>query len=322
MTNLLQSIQNIKQYLSINVNMNMDTLNPYIDNALMESIEPWLGAEIIEDFETNINENTGVYPIALPHLQRSLVYFSILKALPFLEVNIGDEGITRTETEHVKTAYRGQVSRIERQLLTDAFNSLERLCLVFDAENYDKWENAPAYVYFQNFIFKSSQDFSRHYPLVHGRLTYSKLINSINYITEFNVKSKVGVNQYNDFLAHRNDLSKPAIYQKAVNYLKSATAFLSVAQALVDDWIEFSGTGVVFKQQVEDTEQHNPATAEQLNAKITSLQQRGETYLAKLKELLNNNESDFPIYEADNSVRKRKSDNFRGVGRFKGGFGV
>ena len=132
MAEIIDSTTDIKKYIAVNVNINFKTLSPSIDNALIESIIPVIGDEIVDDVKSNMASVDDLYPQIIPLLQRTLTCFSVLKALPFLEVNVGDQGITRTENANFKTAYRGQVARIEEQLKADAYNSLERLLSFFE----------------------------------------------------------------------------------------------------------------------------------------------------------------------------------------------
>lgn len=323
MTPIIDNTVDIKEFISVNVNIDFSTLSPYVDNALVEFLqEPWLGDDIVDDIETNVATATGVYPKLVKLTQRCLTYFSILKALPFLEVNIGDDGITRPHGENMATAYRGQIERIETQLKTDAYNALERLLayLEKDKVGYPMWTDAPGYIEFSNYFFKDSKEFSYHYTLVHGRLTYKSLLQSMRYVTEFNIKAEIGADQLADFFSKKNDSNNTPEYVQAYEYLKPAIANLTVAQALIDGWVTYTSKGVHFNEDTEDTKKQTNATAQQLSAKINSVKDVGETYLSKLVDYMNNNLDEFVPFRDDESITKADDDDYKGVGGITGGW--
>lgn len=325
MTPIIDSSVDIKEFISVNVNIDFNTLAPHIDNALVEFLqEPWLGGDIVDDIETNVGTGTGVYPNLVKLTQRCLTYFSVLKALPFIEVNIGDEGITRPAGEHMATAYRGQIERIETQLKTDAYNALERLLAYLEKNKagYPLWTDAPGYIEFSNYFFKDSKEFSYHYALVHGRLTYKSLLQSMRYITEINIKAEIGADQLADFFLKKFETNNTPQYVQAYKYLKPALANLTVAQALIDGWVTYTSKGVHFNEDTADTKKQTQASAEQLSAKINSVQNVGETYLSKLVAYMNNNLDDFVPFRDDASITKADDDGFKGIGGISGAWGT
>ncbi|MDX1642039.1 MAG: DUF6712 family protein [Balneolaceae bacterium] len=325
MTPILNDTAQIRNFLSVNVNVDFDTLSPHIDNALTEFLsDPWLGNTIVSDIETNVNTVTGIYPTLVELTQRCLTYFSVLKALPFIEVNIGDQGITRTESDHTKSAYRGQVARIEKQLKTDANNSLEKLLNFLEANKatYTLWTDAPGYIENSNYFFVDAKDFAKYYHLKHGRLTYNKLLPSMRYVTEFMIKAETGSDQFDDFFAKKTATNNTSYYKEAYKLLKNALAYLTVSNALVDGWIEFTENGVQFTEQTEDIQKFSSADGEKIASKIRKTEQMGQSYLSKLVEYMNNNLDEFPPFRDDTDITKVEGDNFTGVGQIKGFFGA
>lgn len=325
MSVLLDNTADIKDYVSVNVNVDYDTLKPHIESALLESIEePWLGTDIVTDMEQNLNTVTSIYPTAIPMLQKALAYFSVLKALPFIEVNIGDEGITRSETENYKSAYRGQVARIERQLKADAYNQLERLLNYLESKKatYPLWTDAPGYVEHSNYFFRSSQAFSYYYPLKNGRLTYNRLLNSMRYVTEFKIKAETGVDQFDDLFNKKFATGLTSFEVQAFSHLRNAIAHLTVAQGLVDGWVTYSEQGIHFSEPAEGVAKETIADSEVVMAKIRDIEARGETYLAKLVAYMNNNLDEFPAFRDDEDITKSTEDIDTSPGQIKGAFGV
>lgn len=322
---IIDGTTDIKEFLSVNRNLSYETLKPYIDNALVEFIEtPWLGADIIQDVESNLVNPQGIYEQLIPMLQRSLTYFSVLSALPFLEVNIGDEGITRTESQNFKSAYRGQVARIEQQLKKDAYNSLERLLNFLEKEkaNYPLWVDAPGYVEFSNYFFKDSVDFSKFYPLKNGRLTYNSLLPGMRFVTEFKIKSEIGELQFADFFAKKLLPANSSFEVIALGYLRNAIAYLTVARSIADGLVSYSENGIHFSEQTADLETQKQSDADFINAKIIEIETRGTTYLSKLVDYMNANLDEFTVFRDDDSITKSNTDFTRSVGDAGGIFGV
>lgn len=307
MTVLLSSTAELKEYVPANVNLSFETIEPYVGNALSDYIEtPWLGAAIIADLESNVA--TAGYEARIKLVRNALANFSLLEALPFIELQIGDAGITRNESEFAKTAYRGQIARLEAALLKNAYSALEKLLELFQSSAYALWTDAPGYVEYNRYIFTSARDFSKYYKLINGNLTFTSLVESLRYTQEFSIKKEIGRDQFNAFMAVKTiPTGTPALLEEALILCKSATAYLTLSHALREGSVHYTSNGVMYRIPKDDVVENKPADDVALSAAISSIYRTGVQYVNKLVELLNANLDDFPIFRDDASIIKTQT---------------
>ena len=311
MTAIITSIDDIKAFVPVNVNLKFNSVSPYFDNVLRDKlIFPWLGTEIIEDLEDNLGSNDEVYQNLEKKTQAVIAYFSILEAMPFLEVQFGDEGIHRVESDYSKSAYQGQIKRIQSSLATSGYSAIEDLLnyLNENVDEYAVWTTAPGYTESKRYIFKNSLDFHNYYNLQLRAQTYTILVQPMRYINQFVIGKAIGTAAFKNFIDIKNEVNGVNTNAKkleAIELLKNATAYLTVAKALRENWVALSANGIHFKMSTTETVwTENQATAEQLSQKIKELQNTGEDYLQALISLMNNNLDDFPEFNNDNTVNK------------------
>lgn len=311
MTAIITSIDDIKAFVPVNVNLEFESVSPFFDNVLRDKlIFPWLGTEVIEDIEDNVASVDEIYVNLVKKTRAVIAYFSILEAIPFLEVQFGDNGIIRVENENAKTAYQGQIKRIQNSLATSGYSAIEDLLnyLNENVDAYAVWTTGPGYAESKRYIFKNSLDFHSYYNLQLRAQTYGVLIPSMRYINQFRITKAIGVDAMQNFLDIKNEVTgvnSNAKKDEAIELLKNATAYLTVAKSLKENWVALSANGVHFKMSTAETVwTENQATAEQLSQKVKELETTGEDYLQALISLMNNNLDDFPEFNADDTVSK------------------
>lgn len=318
---ILSSIEQLKQYIPANVNLKWDTVQPFIPSVIRDVLQrPWLGKDILNDIQQRITDNDEEeFDIELIRLTRGVIAnFSMLNALPFLEVNIGDNGITRADSEHNKTAYQGQIARIENALKREGYSMLEELLMFLEENkaNYELWTSAPGYIEHNRYFFTDSADFSNYYNLINGFLTYKSIIPAMRWVEVFRLRKIIGNATLSEWLLLKRNGTPPltAEQKEAMDLLKNCIALMAVARAFSEGWIIYSEEGAQFKTSKDHINERSAASAEILSSVVNNLEQQGEDYLGELRRYLNANLDKFPTYANDNTVSKletvvdRKSD--------------
>jgi hypothetical protein len=320
---LFTDADQLREFIAANVQLSLDTVKPHIIPAQREYLQnPWLGFELMHEIELiamgepgsgGEGEGGASLDEELVKLAREVVAnFTFLKALPFLEVNIGDAGIVRTESEHAKTAFRGQIARIENSLKETGWNALENLLLFLDKykASYPLWVDAPGYIENNRYFFSGAVDFARYFPLKFGRVTYQSILPAMRWV-EFNyLIPRVGSGQLADLLLKLKNGGLSAMEKQAVELLKTSIAFKTIARSMTERWIEMTPEGAKFLERKEEVEELKTASAESLTAVTKQHDQTAEDYLQLALKFMMDNAPHFPIYaqsvaEQSNTVSKR-----------------
>jgi hypothetical protein len=309
---ILLSIEQIKEYIPANVNLKFDTVKPYIPGVIRDVLQnPWLGADIIEDINERVeaDDDSDEFSVELIRLTRGVIAnFAMLRAVPFLEVNIGDNGITRVASDHNQTAYQGQIARIENSLRTEGYSLLQELLTFLEEEkgDYQLWIDAPGYIEHNRYFFNSSFDFSNYYNLVNGYLTYKSIVPAMRWVEVFRLRKVIGNATLSEWLLKKQNGTPPltTFEKEAMDLLKNCIALFSVARAFAEGWIKYSEQGAQFIISTDHVNERSQSDAHTLSAVIQNLEQQGEDYLGALRQYLNDNLSEFPTYASDDSVPK------------------
>lgn len=315
MTPLLDNIIAFRKYVSANVNTDFETLEPHVDQALSVNIQtPWLGKPIVDDMANNINSNDSFYQEAIPLLQQSLSMFTFVQALPFIEVNISDSGLTRNETETTRTAYRGQVIRLEESALSAANTALSDLLSLLESNKstYPLWLSAPGYVMYSRHFFRKADDFSSFVNVIYPSVTFRYLRPSMEYVELFNIVPEIGKSLFDDLRTKYHAANLSAKENEAVRLLQYAIANLSVFNNLKTGLGKVSPNGYFIQQSKTEISDSSLPSENVLSASMTDYQIKGITFLNSLISFLNSNIDDFPVYRDDASIQKQNSEAITG----------
>lgn len=307
---IITSIDQVQVHVSVAQNVQFSSLSTYLNQQYNRLIIEWLGNTIggilesiatdpVPEAPTDLQINNALLLLK----SRAVVsQFGVLAAVPFFEVMFSESGITRTETEHAKTAYRGQVKRLEDGLLVNAFNALEDLLLFLDANEaqYPEWEAAPGYVEFNRYFFRSAREMNSFYQLKYGRVTFQKLCNAMQHIEDFFLETELGLEQIISLkaLAREGSQNDPII-EKVVHNLKRAIVHLALSKAVLEGYIDITPNGAVFVvPSADNSEGNSTAQSDLVNPKSIQLEKIGMDYWGKTLKLMKANEEEFPEYQA------------------------
>jgi len=100
---LITTIAELKKYISIDDNVNLSTMQPFIDEAELLFIVDLLGSAFYSEFLAAYTANvamTGDNGKLLPYVQRCLANYTIMQALPQLATTIGDMGVRQFKADN------------------------------------------------------------------------------------------------------------------------------------------------------------------------------------------------------------------------------
>jgi hypothetical protein len=306
---IITSIDQVQEHVQIAQNVQYTSLAPYMTIAQTNFSNEWLGAEftqIIDDFaQFTLGESPTdqqILDAKLVKLTRAVLSnFAVLAAVPFFEVMFSESGITRNENEQSKTAFAGQVRRLENGLLTNGFNAMEELFLFLDANtvNYPYWADAPGYVEWNKYFFRSAREMNTYYPLKYGRVTFQKLTTHMQHIEDFFLEAELGVNQtiaLKELARSTEELG--AIESKVVHNLKRSIVHLALAKAVLDGFIDITADGAVFVvPQFEGRfDVSSRPQADLINPKAQQLERVGMDYWGKTRNIIKDNPTVFPTF--------------------------
>jgi len=310
MAKLFTDISEFKEQVSVTKAMEIDSLAPKISHALRKYLQPWLGPVLTTSIvAAHAGVPTAQEQALIDEIQPSLANFAWGEYIPLASVSIDDSGISRKENDNYKSAFSGQIEDLKTDAFQTGYDNLEYL-LEFLEDNevdYPTWvNNNPGYTKNKELFINTAAEFELHYPIHQGRQTFHALRTTIIDVECLYILACIG----RDFFDHLKAkiLAKQAFTTaelEAVNLIRKAIAQFTIHDVSVQSWVKFNSQGVMYverKGSESEVKEKKTAKDNQISVKIRHALERGNQWIDKLKELLNNNLDDYPTYRDDITV--------------------
>jgi hypothetical protein len=285
---LIKTIDEVKDYLSVDISMDAKSILPYVKPA-EEKVILLLGKdqyEELDDYYNNGDETDDALEALLPYAKRPIVNFAYHIGLSMLNVSIGNNGIAVVQTQSLTPASKQRTDDLKADLEKAAYDALESLLefLETNIEDYPTWEASDAYTYQYEFLVSSARRFDELLRIDRSRLTFLNwrpTMADVEFLQIYPTVSK----EYCDELKgeiKENDVSEDnavvlPLLQKALAYLTASIeldkkyenrgqAYLMEAKRIMDaapdDYPTYSASTAYIAEQTsyqryENTEESN-----------------------------------------------------------------
>ncbi|MDJ1468160.1 DUF6712 family protein [Xanthocytophaga flava] len=305
---LFKNVDDIKRFLAGNQkNLSENTIMPFVEQAEIRYIIPVIGNEFFTELDEYYNPAEGDTPeanskldLAIARIQRSLAYYTLLDALPFLNVTVGNIGVQESNSE--KSSPVRQWSYVELITTTtenaDTFldNALE--FLEKKADDYTTWKESDAYTQSKELFINNAKELSKYLLTNNSRRVYLALRPFIARAEDLYIKPAIGTELFAEMKAYVLDSEQPEPYQPIVygliqKALAQLTLFLSIPE------VQFVTTGFGLKLQGQMLAAGNkltPALAD-IGPIKENAWQLADRYLTELKRYLDENAATIETYQ-------------------------
>lgn len=173
---LIKSIDDIKNFLSVDISMQTKTIEPYYKPAEQHVIR-LLGKEQYEELDDYYNfsdEAVEELDALLPYVQRPVVNFAYFLGLSMLNVSIGENGIAVISNSNLTPASKQRTDDLKADLEKAAYDALESLLEFLEqhTDDYPLWESSDAYTYQYEYLITSARRFDELLRINRSRLTF------------------------------------------------------------------------------------------------------------------------------------------------------
>lgn len=215
---MITTISEFRQYIAVEQNTHMATLQPYIDEAVQLYLIDLLGQEFYDELlPLYLASVQAEGPVALsadnaallPYIQRCLAYYSMLQAIPHLSATFGELGIRQHRGDDSDPAPRW----LQEKLM---FNALKNgdlhadILLKFLEDNateevYQTWFESDANTKNSGYIVRSVEIASRHIDINASRRVFLKLRPKMRELERKVMPKLIGQEQYDALVAQLQD---------------------------------------------------------------------------------------------------------------------
>lgn len=211
--NLISTIEEFKQYASIDGNTNMETLQPFIDEAERLYLIDLLGQTFYDELVTaytaaNGDINATGFNVDLkklfPYVQRPLAYYTLLLAIPQLTVTIGDMGIRQHRADQSDAAPRWKEEKLQIHCLKNGDIQADKLLEFLESNasvsRYATWFASANNTKMSGAIVYSSAIASKYISINNSRRVFLSIRNKIREIESRSIPKLIGKAQYDELV--------------------------------------------------------------------------------------------------------------------------
>lgn len=173
---LLNNIEQLKTYVSVNANVRMESVQPYINQAERKYIKEITGEDMYNEYVDAAPAGGNAQKVYTLLLEASanLAWFIYL---PLANVQISEQGIATAEGQHSKAAEWWQVRDLRRSFAEIGFGALDEALKIMEANEADfaSWKSSEAYTVFSEFFVKRTDTFNKWFNIGNSRRTFLAL---------------------------------------------------------------------------------------------------------------------------------------------------
>lgn len=258
---LITSIEEFKKYIPADMNMSIETLLPFIEEAEQLYLVDLLGQDFYEEYlalylASGTTALSAANKALLPYIQRPLAYYAQLQSMVHLAVTYGDMGIRQHRADDSDPAPRWLQEKLQFQALKNGDTYADKL-LEFLEENatgsvYATWFGSSANTARTGTIVFKTAIASKHIDINGSRRVFLKLRPKIREIEQRFVPKLIGQEQYDTLVSHLQAGTVTANEQKLLDRIEPIIAKRALFMQLPFMRVQITDNGIFIYSGTDD----------------------------------------------------------------------
>lgn len=272
---ILSNLAQLRLYVSVKTDLRYESVEPYIRHAEDTHLPKMLGATFLQAIRTAVRTGKGGnYMKELQQLlQSAIAPLAVYYYTQENELQIGEAGLLRTETDNAKAGYKDQVLRLQTSLYKRGLANLDA-ALAFLFENGSEFQQWDATSY-NAMLVRSGAEFNNYYACQFPQQVYLSVQTIMQSVEGLTLSSALG-DTY-EYLKDRQASGElTAIEKIAVRELKFSLCYLTVSRAIPQMELLINGDGITQLSTAAET-QGGPSSKRQAASKERILELQRQT---------------------------------------------
>ncbi len=308
---LFNNTTDIKNFLPVNVSLEFVTIKPFIELVERNYLSKLLGDALYQEVCDIDQRSTLNQKELLLLCKTAVIYLALWKWSLSGSVSISDLGITRTESDKQKSAFKYQEAGFRESMKQEGHNALDNVLYFLELHiNYfNSFKSSGTYTILTSHFINYTVQFDSFFPIGKSRLVFIRLMRYIILVEDFEIKPEIGVETFNSMIkiiagdSGSGDGADLKILV-AITYLQRAIANLAIAKACQELNINITDKGLFFEAQEGNSstfDQQYQASQEQISNLSTNADLTGRKYLQLAIDHMKANITMFPDYAASSA---------------------
>lgn len=286
----------------------LQAFGDFLERAEEKYIIPFLSRrehEVLQNSYQNgtlSTEQTALLKI----VQRVAANFAYLLYLPWANVQSGDGGLHRIETEKFKPLFKYERGDLKKSCLTAGYEAIEQMLFYLEAKKNDfpSWAASSSYTLANEYFIKNATDFSKYVDISESRYLFFKLKSIISRIETFTIAPILGTTLFEEMKQQNISDTFSAENRKLIPFIQPAIAHSVMADAILELPINIESNGAyTFKFVADDDTSSKQTSADNhLSAYINQQKTIAKVWLSQLTDYLNTNYLLYPKFAQDSKA--------------------
>ena len=291
---------------SINVSLELDSINPTLLDVAEVYVLPYLGQttfDALRDYvAADYTPTDAALNALLPYARAPIGAIGAAEYSKLGGIQFGESGLFRIETDDKKSPYKYQENDYRYTLLTQGYNSIERMILFLEKNkaDYPDWVDE-AREYCRGLFVSTAADLRAAYGKGIDRQIYEVLRPLIADMEVFLILSSIGQEQFDALKELQLEDATTLTYaqSQALTRLRKAISLGAIQESLRRNIIQLKGDRIIQAEALEPQSSlkegvpANPA----LSLSSVHMQEWKERHLSYFLKWLTDNPTTFPEYE-------------------------
>jgi len=307
---LITTISETKNYLAIDINTRIESLQPFINEAEILYIKPLLGADfyatLIADYDSDLTQMTADHQEAMPYIQRALAYYMAYLSVNQMGVNFGDMGIQHQHGENSMPAPQWKVDKLQLNYIQQADVHAEKMLEFLEANasalKYADWYNdLSVNTKLEGWMVNTTRAASMYIDINESRRIFLRLKKRIKEIEAGYIKRLICADQYNALVTEIQSDSVSAENELLIDQLRPIIAKMALYLTIPSLRISIGDQGIMLYSSNDGIITKQSADKEQVKNLLNSLKCEPFGYEAderNMEEFIKDNIADYPLIAA------------------------
>jgi hypothetical protein len=257
-----ENFEEIKSFIPVSVNSDFDSLQPFIELAEAEVIEPMLGSALYAHLlayyadptvtGTWIGSNHDKWKELLIKVQRSMINLAYWFGYDLLAISMDTNGFHREDNENRKGLYRYQEDNVKASFRNNGFNGLDKVLTYLDQNItvFADFKTSQNYTIRKASFVPDTTSFNKIYFIDSSRLVFLKFYRFIDQAEDFEIQSILGTALYARVKTEMVKDTPHADVTALIPYIQKVAVYLAVSNGLTELGVNITDRSIFLESQV------------------------------------------------------------------------
>lgn len=236
---IIDSIEQIEEYVTVARSTNTDQLLPYLIDAQEKYIRPNLGTPLLQRIEAQTPDD----PEMMGLLRKALVNLAFSIYMPFMQVTIDGTGAHQNRETAL---FQRTEDKLQQAFLQTGMNTLDTLLEYLEShvQQYPEYQLSPQFSIRNELFVNRTATFQLFANIQNSRLTFLALLPILRKLERQWLKSQLGDVLFEEFKVMYEDQT-PAEFALILPHLQAALVYETIARATIELNVQISADGAL-----------------------------------------------------------------------------